>query len=95
VITLTEAGASGGNPAISISGPDAGDFSQSDTCAKYMGPGESCTISVIFKPPASGVRTAYLNFGPAGATPQTASLIGGLPLSVRVSPSSLSFGNQG
>jgi sugar lactone lactonase YvrE len=94
-VTLTEAGASGGNPTITITGPNAADFSQSNTCAKYMGPGEGCAINVVFTPTAAGIRTSNLTFGGPGVTPQTLPLTGyGMQLNLGCSAQSVSFGSQ-
>ena len=50
-------------PPGSTSAP--GDFSQTSNCVPPEGgtlqPGQACTVTVSFKPSATGVRTAYLN----------------------------------
>jgi hypothetical protein len=50
-------------PPGSTSAP--GDFSQTSNCVPPAGgtlqPGQACTVTVSFKPSATGVRTAYLN----------------------------------
>ena len=95
VVTLTEAGVSGGNPAISITGPNATDFSQTNTCAKYMGPGEGCTVSVIFEPSAGGPRSASLTFGPPDGSSQSVPLTGtAVEPTLNVAPLSMPFANQ-
>jgi len=56
---------------ISITGTNAGDFSQTNTCGTTVAVGASCTISVTFTPAASGARTAILNiFDNASGSPQ-------------------------
>ncbi|MGO4884593.1 MAG: FG-GAP-like repeat-containing protein [Bryobacteraceae bacterium] len=44
---------------IAISGADAGDFLESDTCAR-LDSGKACTVTVVFHPTAKGTRTAVL-----------------------------------
>lgn len=63
---------------ITISGPNAADFSQTNNCAATVAAGNQCTITVIFTPTVpSGQRTATLtvSFG-GGFAPQTVSLTG-------------------
>ena len=47
---------------IAITGTNAADFSQTNSCpiGKTLAAGATCTISVTFKPSASGTRTATL-----------------------------------
>ncbi len=48
-----------------------------NTCGAYVAPGSNCTISVAFKPKATGTQTGSVvikNFNPAG--PLTVSLTG-------------------
>jgi hypothetical protein len=63
---------------ITISGPNATDFSQTNNCAATVAAGNQCTITVIFTPPVpSGQRTATLTVSFSGGFPaQTVSLIG-------------------
>ena len=62
---------------ISITGTNAGDFSQTNTCGTTVVVGASCTINVTFTPAASGARTAILNiFDNAAGSPQMISLTG-------------------
>jgi hypothetical protein len=63
---------------ITISGPNATDFSQTNNCAATVAAGNQCTITVIFTPTVpSGQRTATLtvSFG-GGFVAQTVSLTG-------------------
>jgi hypothetical protein len=78
---------------ISITGTDAGDFGQSHTCGGSLGAGASCTITVTFKPKASGLRTAALSVSDnASGSPQTVSL-SGTGTTAALSPASLNFGS--
>lgn len=84
--------------AITITGTNAGDFSQTNTCGLSVAAGANCTISVSFSPSAAGTRTGMLKVGDnAAGSPQSVSLSGtgttGGP-GATVSPSSLTFGSQ-
>ncbi len=84
---------------ISITGTNAGDFSQTNTCpASLAGGGGNCTISVVFTPTTQAAESATLTIADTDpSSPQTVPLsgTGTKPVSgVSVSPTSLSFGNQ-
>jgi len=63
---------------VSISGTNAGDFSiASQTCGTSLAASASCTASIVFKPTATGTRTATLSFADSASnSPQTVSLSG-------------------
>jgi hypothetical protein len=63
---------------VAITGTDAGDFSiTSNTCGTSVGASSSCGATVVFKPTATGTRTATLAFTDAASnSPQTVSLSG-------------------
>jgi len=81
---------------IAVTGANAGDFAQTNTCGSSVAAGASCTISVTFDPTASGSRSASVSFSDnANGSPQCLSLSGtGTAASASFSPSSLPFGNQ-
>lgn len=85
---------------ISISGADPGDFSQTNTCplapSGTIAINASCTISVAFKPTATGSRTADISVADnATASPQTLALTGtGTTAGVSLMPASLTFSGQ-
>ncbi|MGA8029357.1 MAG: choice-of-anchor D domain-containing protein, partial [Bryobacteraceae bacterium] len=97
-VTLSNTG--GGTLTISniaFTSTDAGDFSQTNNCGASLAAGSSCTVSVTFKPAASGTRTANLTFtdnsGDVPASKQNVGLTGTAvtpvaPTAVSVSPSS-------
>ncbi len=98
-VTLTNTG----NAALSITsltltGTNASDFAQTNTCGSSVAAGGNCTISVTFTPAASGTRTATLSIADnASGSPQTVSLTGtgaSAALGASLSPTSLAFGNQ-
>lgn len=63
--------------AITISGANAGDFSQSNTCGSTLAGGSSCTITITFKPTAGGIRNATLSITDnASGSPHTANVSG-------------------
>jgi hypothetical protein len=81
---------------IQISGPNARDFSQTNTCGSGLAPNATCGINVSFAPSALGTRTAtlYINDNAHGS-PQSVTLVGvGGPPTVTFSPSSLTFPAQ-
>ncbi len=63
---------------FTFTGTDSGDFAVSaHTCGPTLGTKSTCTISVVFKPKATGARTATLNVtDSANNSPQTVSLSG-------------------
>lgn len=63
---------------VSISGANAGDFSiASKTCGTSLGASASCTASIVFKPTASGTRSATLSFTDSATnSPQAIALSG-------------------
>jgi hypothetical protein len=89
VVILSEVGIFGSAPA---------DYTQGNTCGPTLAPAASCTVSVVFKPTATGPRYAAVFMSDNGVgSPQMVPLsgngVGGGPtVSVSV-PSSLSFGS--
>ena len=87
-----------GNAALSITSITAsGDFSQTHTCGSSVAAGASCTLSVTFKPTATGSRSGTLTITDnASPATQTVSLTGtGVAApTVSLSPTSLTFPAQ-
>jgi trimeric autotransporter adhesin len=84
-VTLSNTGNStltftGGNAGISITGANAADFSQTNTCGTSVAAGANCVISVTFKPAtgtSTGVRAAAISIADnATGSPQTVALAG-------------------
>jgi hypothetical protein len=82
---------------IAVTGVNAGDFSQTNTCSTTLAPAASCVVTVSFKPTASGSRGAAVTFtdnanNVAGAT-QSAALTGtGVAVpTAAAAPTSLTF----
>jgi hypothetical protein len=77
-ITLTNKGNSAVKiTGIAITGTDAGDFAETNTCGTSVASGASCFIKVTFKPLAKGTRTADVSvYDNGGGSPQQAKLIG-------------------
>jgi hypothetical protein len=62
---------------LAVTGTNANDFTETDTCGSSVPTGAQCTIAVIFTPSASGPRTATLRITDnANSIPQTVSLSG-------------------
>ena len=62
---------------IGFTGPNPGDFTQSNTCGSSVPANMSCTITVTFSPQAVGLRTAILSVSDnAAGSPHTAALSG-------------------
>jgi uncharacterized repeat protein (TIGR03803 family) len=81
---------------ITFTGGDPGSFTKTTNCGTTLAIGASCTISVAFKPAASGSLTASLSVADdATGSPQTVSLTGtgaAAPV-ITLSATSLSFPN--
>ena len=62
---------------IGFTGPNPGDFTQSNTCGSSVPTNMSCTITVTFAPQAVGLRTAMLSVSDnASGSPHTAAVSG-------------------
>src|SRR5208282_3840479 len=81
---------------IQVTGPNAGDFTLTNTCGSSLAPSAQCTLSVTFTPSAAGARTASVVFTDnAAGSPQTVNLTGtGAAAGVGLSASILTFGSQ-
>jgi sugar lactone lactonase YvrE len=81
---------------VSITGTNAGDFSQTNNCSTVAAGSGSCTIQVTFTPSAAGSRSASISVSDnASGSPHTVALTGtGTAPQISFSPSSWSFGNQ-
>jgi hypothetical protein len=77
-ITLTNKGnETVGISGIAITGADAGDFAETNTCGKSVAPGASCFIKITFKPLVKGKRTADVSvYDNGGGSPQRVRLMG-------------------
>jgi hypothetical protein len=70
---------------IALSGPQSGDFQQTNTCGTTLAVGADCAITVTFSPQGTGTRTAVLQItDSAGNSPQIINLsgIGAAPPSI-------------
>ena len=81
---------------IAFTGPNPGDFSQTNSCGKSLAAGAYCKINVIFKPTAKGVRSASLNVndGAASGDPSVEVTGTGVTSGVSLSPTSVAFTGQ-
>jgi hypothetical protein len=84
---------------VAISGTNASDYAETNTCSAAVAAAGTCTINVTFTPSATGVRDGTLtvtdnNDGTSGST-QALTLTGtGTAPAVTLSPASLTFANQ-
>ena len=83
---------------VSVTGTNATDFSQTNTCASSLPPGGKCTITVTFVPTQIGPRTASVSITDNAAdSPQTIVLSGTGVVAgsnATLSSTSLSFATQ-
>jgi hypothetical protein len=81
---------------IGITGKSSGDFAQTNNCGTSVSAGDSCSITVTFKPSATGTQTAAVSIRDnAPNTPQKVPLTGvGVLPAVTLSPTSLAFPTQ-
>jgi hypothetical protein len=77
-VTLSNTGNAALNiTSLAVTGANAGDFAQINTCGSSVTAGANCTISVTFAPNAPGTRTAAVTItDDAPGSPQTVSLTG-------------------
>jgi hypothetical protein len=77
-VTVTNAGATAlTSVAITFTGTNLGDFSQTNNCGTSVAAGASCTINVTFRPTGLGSRSASLRIADSDATsPQLVTLTG-------------------
>jgi uncharacterized repeat protein (TIGR01451 family) len=77
-VTLTNSGNAALTIAeITLTGTNAGDFAQTNTCPASLAASANCTISVTFDPAAAGARSGAISIADnATGSPQTVSLAG-------------------
>jgi phosphatidylethanolamine-binding protein (PEBP) family uncharacterized protein len=95
-VTLMNTGNIALTVSIGVTGTNSGDFAQSNTCGVSVAAGGSCSITVTFKPLATGTRSAAVTITDnAQNSPQAVSLTGvGVQGAVTLSPTSLTFPTQ-
>lgn len=90
--------------AVTFTGLDPADFSQTNTCGTSLAANATCTINVVYTPAISGAESATLNIADsASSSPQTVALSGtgsssaqpDFSLSVSPSPLSVTAGGPG
>ena len=93
-VTLTNGDAALAITSIAVTGTNATDFAQTNTCGTSVPAGGQCTISVTFTPSQAGIRKASISItDSAPGSPQVVNLTGSTS-TVTLSSSSLSFGSQ-
>jgi Beta-propeller repeat/Abnormal spindle-like microcephaly-assoc'd, ASPM-SPD-2-Hydin len=95
VTTLSNSGATVLNVSnIQITGTNAVDFSESDTCGSPVAAGASCAVSVTFMPSTNGAESATLTVTDNASNSPQHVIIQGTGSSVKLTPASINFGNQ-
>jgi len=80
---------------IMLSGGNLHEFMQTNTCGTSVAVGSNCTVNVVFKPSATGLKRTNLIVDAGGAGTQSVALSGsGVIASYTLSPASLNFGSQ-
>ena len=93
-LTITNGDSAQTISSIAISGNNASDFLETNTCGASLAVGANCTITVSFTPTASGIRKASLVItDSAPGSPQVVNLTGNTS-TVTLSTSSIAFGFQ-
>lgn len=96
-LTLTNSGSSAvAINGITLTGTNAGSFSETNNCAAQLAASTSCSVSVTFSPAAAGNYAATLNIADnAAGSPQTVALAGTAtapaPAALSFTPASLTF----
>ena len=77
ISVVNTGGAQLGITSISITGTNAADFRETNTCGPTLPVNQNCAVSITFKPSAAGARSAALSVSDsAPGSPQTAPLTG-------------------
>ncbi|HEV2379914.1 MAG TPA: choice-of-anchor D domain-containing protein [Terriglobia bacterium] len=80
---------------IAVTGSNAADFAETNTCGNSLAPNASCSINATFTPKALGARSAAVTLTDNAAnSPQTVNLNGTGTTSVSFTPKNLNFGNH-
>jgi hypothetical protein len=79
---------------IILTGPDGGDFAQSNNCPATVASGGSCLITVTFTPTTQGVRTASVSITESAPGSQQTVPLTGRGTFLQWSPRSLNLGDQ-
>jgi hypothetical protein len=94
-VTLTNGDTARTITSVAVTGADAADFTETNTCGTSLAAGAQCTVSVSFKPikPGAISRASVTITDSAPNSPQVISLTGSTS-TVGLSTSSLAFGTQ-
>jgi hypothetical protein len=93
-VTLTNGDNATTISSIALTGANVGDFSETNTCAASLAPGDRCTITVGFTPVAAGIRKAAVIIADnATGSPHVINL-SGQSSTLTLSASNLFFGNE-
>jgi hypothetical protein len=90
-VTLTNSGLGILNIASMLA---TGPFAETNTCGSTVNPGDSCTISVTFRPTTIGTLTGAVTVTDNAASKTQALALTGIGTAVQLTPLSVNFGNQ-
>jgi hypothetical protein len=97
-LTLSNSNSVAFSVTIAITGTNSSDFSETSTCGTSLAAGANCTISVTFKPTATGTRSGTVsvteNASGAASSTQSASLTGTGIVPASLAPTGLTFTSQ-
>jgi hypothetical protein len=80
---------------ITIIGANPGDFTQTSTCGTTLTAGANCSIGIVFRPTATGARSATLSVATSVGNPTVAlSGSGTAAVTATISPTSFAFSSQ-
>jgi hypothetical protein len=80
---------------IALTGGNASQFSESDSCGGSVGPGGSCAITVVFKPTTAGAKASIITVTAGGSAAQKVAVSGvALAAAYTINQSALGFGTQ-
>jgi hypothetical protein len=95
-VTITNSGTANLTiTSIAVTGSNAADFAETNTCGNSLAPNASCSINATFTPKALGARSAAVTLTDNAAnSPQTVNLNGTGTTSVSFTPKSWNFGSH-
>ncbi|HEY2510223.1 MAG TPA: choice-of-anchor D domain-containing protein, partial [Polyangiaceae bacterium] len=95
-VTNTGGAPTGATFSSGFTGTNGAEFSVSaNTCSGVLAPGGNCTFTVVFKPSASGAKTATFTVGaaPGGTVSSSLTAIGLSPAALSIAPAANDFGS--
>jgi hypothetical protein len=78
---------------VTLTGANAAELSQTNTCSQNIGPSQSCAVNLAFSPAQTGTLTASLVIASTLSNLQTTVTAAGEVPSIQYTPQSFAFGN--